>query len=157
MAELKKALEDETKNHEAQIQDMRQRHATALEELSEQLEQAKRVRALPRAMSRRPLSALLHLTPHPRCALPRGPPSSSLPTDFLAFLLFCLCTRARAHTHTYTHTHTPFSFLLSYRPPFPVQGDGVSMLVRVSFCCLILSLRVLTSSLSHNLSLSFKG
>lgn len=44
VAELKKALEDETKNHEAQIQDMRQRHATALEELSEQLEQAKRVR-----------------------------------------------------------------------------------------------------------------
>ena len=45
MAELKKALEEETKNHEAQIQDMRQRHATALEELSEQLEQAKRVGA----------------------------------------------------------------------------------------------------------------
>lgn len=43
MAELKKALEEETKSHEAQIQDMRQRHATALEELSEQLEQAKRV------------------------------------------------------------------------------------------------------------------
>lgn len=44
MAELRKALEEESKNHEAQIQDMRQRHATALEELSEQLEQAKRVR-----------------------------------------------------------------------------------------------------------------
>lgn len=44
VAELKKALEEETRNHEAQIQDMRQRHATALEELSEQLEQAKRVR-----------------------------------------------------------------------------------------------------------------
>lgn len=43
MAELKKAIDEETKNHEAQIQDMRQRHATALEELSEQLEQAKRV------------------------------------------------------------------------------------------------------------------
>ena len=43
MAELKKAIEDETKNHEAQIQEIRQRHATALEELSEQLEQAKRV------------------------------------------------------------------------------------------------------------------
>jgi len=43
VAELKKALEEETKSHEAQIQDMRQRHATALEELSEQLEQAKRV------------------------------------------------------------------------------------------------------------------
>lgn len=45
MAELKKALDEETKNHEAQIQDMRQRHATALEELSEQLDQAKRVRS----------------------------------------------------------------------------------------------------------------
>lgn len=44
MAELKKAIEEETKNHEAQIQEIRQRHATALEELSEQLEQAKRVR-----------------------------------------------------------------------------------------------------------------
>lgn len=43
MAELKKAIDEETKNHEAQIQDMRQRHAIALEELSEQLEQAKRV------------------------------------------------------------------------------------------------------------------
>lgn len=44
VAELKKALDEETKNHEAQFQDMRQRHATALEELSEQLDQAKRVR-----------------------------------------------------------------------------------------------------------------
>lgn len=43
VAELKKAIDDETKNHEGQIQEMRQRHATALEELSEQLEQAKRV------------------------------------------------------------------------------------------------------------------
>lgn len=43
MAELKKAIDEETKNHEAQIQEMRQRHATALEELSEQLDQAKRV------------------------------------------------------------------------------------------------------------------
>lgn len=43
MAELKKAIEEEGKNHEGQIQDMRQRHATVLEELSEQLEQAKRV------------------------------------------------------------------------------------------------------------------
>ena len=41
--ELKKAIDEETKNHEAQVQDMRQRHGTALEELSEQLEQAKRV------------------------------------------------------------------------------------------------------------------
>lgn len=43
VAELKKAIDEETKNHEAQIQEIRQRHATALEELSEQLEQAKRV------------------------------------------------------------------------------------------------------------------
>lgn len=41
--ELKKTIDEETKNHEFQIQEMRQRHATALEELSEQLEQAKRV------------------------------------------------------------------------------------------------------------------
>lgn len=43
VAELKKSIDEETKNHESQIQEMRQRHATALEELSEQLEQAKRV------------------------------------------------------------------------------------------------------------------
>ena len=43
VAELKKAIDEESRNHEAQIQDMRQRHGTALEELSEQLEQAKRV------------------------------------------------------------------------------------------------------------------
>lgn len=43
VAELKKTIDEETKNHESQIQEMRQRHATALEELSEQLEQAKRV------------------------------------------------------------------------------------------------------------------
>jgi len=43
VVELKKAIDEETKNHEAQFQDMRQRHGTALEELSEQLEQAKRV------------------------------------------------------------------------------------------------------------------
>lgn len=46
VAELKKAIEEETKNHEGQIQEMRQRHGTALEELSEQLEQAKRVKYL---------------------------------------------------------------------------------------------------------------
>lgn len=43
MTELKKAIDEETKNHELQIQEMRQRHSSALEELSEQLEQAKRV------------------------------------------------------------------------------------------------------------------
>lgn len=43
MAELKKAIDEEMKNHNFQIQEMRQRHATVLEELSDQLEQAKRV------------------------------------------------------------------------------------------------------------------
>uniref|UniRef100_A0A673LKX8 Myosin-10 n=1 Tax=Sinocyclocheilus rhinocerous TaxID=307959 RepID=A0A673LKX8_9TELE len=42
VAELKKAIDDEMKNHESQVQEMRQRHGTALEEISEQLEQAKR-------------------------------------------------------------------------------------------------------------------
>ncbi|CAL8287426.1 unnamed protein product [Arctogadus glacialis] len=45
VVELKKAIDEETKNHEAQVQDMRQRHGTALEELSEHLEQAKRFKA----------------------------------------------------------------------------------------------------------------
>ena len=48
VTELKKAIDEESKNHEAQIQEMRQRHGTALEELSEQLEQAKRVNMLSR-------------------------------------------------------------------------------------------------------------
>ncbi|KAM8879782.1 myosin-10-like isoform 1-T1 [Spinachia spinachia] len=42
VAELKKAIDDESQIHEALIQEVRQRHATALEEVSEQLEQAKR-------------------------------------------------------------------------------------------------------------------
>ncbi|XP_074873866.1 myosin-10-like isoform X6 [Carettochelys insculpta] len=44
VAELKKGLEDEVKGHEAQVLEMRQRHAHALEELSEQLEQSRRVK-----------------------------------------------------------------------------------------------------------------
>lgn len=44
---LKKTLEDEAKTHEAQIQEMRQKHSQAVEELAEQLEQTKRVRGLP--------------------------------------------------------------------------------------------------------------
>lgn len=43
VAELKKAIDEEMKNHNFQIQEMRQKHATVLEELSDQLEQAKRV------------------------------------------------------------------------------------------------------------------
>ncbi|XP_053865869.1 myosin-10-like isoform X2 [Malaclemys terrapin pileata] len=44
VAELKKGIEDEVKVHEAQVVEMRQRHAHALEELSEQLEQSRRVK-----------------------------------------------------------------------------------------------------------------
>lgn len=44
MAILKKAMEDEGRHHEAQVQDMRQKHTQAVEQLSEQLEQTKRVR-----------------------------------------------------------------------------------------------------------------
>lgn len=47
VAELKKAIEEETKNHNVQVQEMRQRHSSVLEELSEQLEQAKRVSPSP--------------------------------------------------------------------------------------------------------------
>ena len=43
VAMLKKAMEDEGRSLEAQIQDLRQKHNQAVEELSEQLEQAKRV------------------------------------------------------------------------------------------------------------------
>lgn len=43
VALLKKAMEEEGRNHEAQIQDLRQKHSQAVEELSEQLDQAKRV------------------------------------------------------------------------------------------------------------------
>ncbi|XP_049925259.1 myosin-11-like [Epinephelus moara] len=45
VAMLKKAIDDEGRSHEAQIQDLRQKHSQAVEEFSEQLEQAKRVRA----------------------------------------------------------------------------------------------------------------
>lgn len=44
---LKKTLEEEAKTHEAQIQEMRQKHSQAVEELAEQLEQTKRVCGLP--------------------------------------------------------------------------------------------------------------
>lgn len=40
---LKRALEEETRAHEAQVQEMRQKQAQAVEELAEQLEQFKRV------------------------------------------------------------------------------------------------------------------
>ena len=40
---LKRAMEEEGRNHEAQVQEMRQKHTQAFEELTEQLEQSKRV------------------------------------------------------------------------------------------------------------------
>lgn len=72
MAELKKAIDEEARNHEAQIQDMRQRHATALEELSDQLEQAKRVRLF--SCRRQNPQWLLHT---PRAGARLEPPSPS--------------------------------------------------------------------------------
>lgn len=45
VTQLKKALEDEAKVHEQQVADMRHKHNQAFDELNEQLEQAKRVRA----------------------------------------------------------------------------------------------------------------
>lgn len=51
VAMLKKAMEDEGRTHEAQIQDLRQKHSQAVEELSEQLEQAKRVKFNQSALS----------------------------------------------------------------------------------------------------------
>lgn len=41
---LKRAIEEENRTHEAQIHEMRQKHTQAVEELTEQLEQSKRVR-----------------------------------------------------------------------------------------------------------------
>lgn len=40
---LKRAIEEENRTHEAQIHEMRQKHTQAVEELTEQLEQSKRV------------------------------------------------------------------------------------------------------------------
>ncbi|XP_072416259.1 myosin-11 isoform X1 [Chiloscyllium punctatum] len=45
VSEMKRALEEETRSHEAQIHEMRQKHGQAIEEVTEQLEQAKRARA----------------------------------------------------------------------------------------------------------------
>lgn len=51
---LKRAIEDENRTHESQVQEMRQKHTQALEELTEQLEQSKRVR--PPDLKRSPTS-----------------------------------------------------------------------------------------------------
>lgn len=56
VASLKKAMEEEGRNHEAQIQDLRQKHGQAVEELNEQLEQAKRVMLKLRFVSRSVIS-----------------------------------------------------------------------------------------------------
>nr|XP_045377191.1 myosin-11 isoform X4 [Camelus bactrianus] len=42
---LKKALDEETRSHEAQVQEMRQKHTQVVEELTEQLEQFKRAKS----------------------------------------------------------------------------------------------------------------
>lgn len=43
VAQLKKTLDEDARIHEQQVAEMRQKHNQSLEELSEQLEQAKRV------------------------------------------------------------------------------------------------------------------
>uniref|UniRef100_A0A4W3HTL5 Myosin, heavy chain 11b, smooth muscle n=1 Tax=Callorhinchus milii TaxID=7868 RepID=A0A4W3HTL5_CALMI len=45
VSEMKRALDEETRAHEAQIHDIRQKHGQAMEELTEQLEQVKRVKS----------------------------------------------------------------------------------------------------------------
>lgn len=45
VTQLKKTLDEEAKAHEHQLVEMRQKHGQAFDELNEQLEQAKRVRA----------------------------------------------------------------------------------------------------------------
>ena len=44
LAQLQKKLEEETANHEATVVSMKQKHATAFEDLSERLEEARKVR-----------------------------------------------------------------------------------------------------------------
>lgn len=43
VTQLKKTLDEETRLHELQVAEMRQKHSHGLDELNEQLEQAKRV------------------------------------------------------------------------------------------------------------------
>lgn len=43
VTQLKKTLDEETRVHEMQLAEMRQKHSHGLDELNEQLEQAKRV------------------------------------------------------------------------------------------------------------------
>lgn len=46
MTLLKRAMDDENRTHEAQIQEMRQKHTQVVEDLTDQLEQTKRVGCL---------------------------------------------------------------------------------------------------------------
>lgn len=64
VAVLKKAMEDEGRSHEAQIQDLRHKHSQTVEELSEQLEQAKRVSFLNKRASGQLGHLLNGLSPH---------------------------------------------------------------------------------------------
>lgn len=43
---LKKLVEDEGRSHEAQVHELKQKHVQAVDELSQQLDQSKRVRKL---------------------------------------------------------------------------------------------------------------
>lgn len=44
---LKRAIDEENRTHEAQIQEMRQKHTQVVEDITEQLEQTKRVGCTP--------------------------------------------------------------------------------------------------------------
>ncbi len=46
VAMMKKFIEDEGRSHDAQVNEMKQKHAQSVNELGEQLEQTKRVRKL---------------------------------------------------------------------------------------------------------------
>lgn len=81
VAMLKKAMEEEGRNHEAQVQELRQKHSQAVEELNEQLEQAKRVSA--------PKSGFNYLTR--RCTLL----CSILGTHTTLFLTSWYCLKRR--------------------------------------------------------------
>lgn len=65
MTVLKRAMEEETRVHEAQVQEMRQRHTQAVEELAEQLEQFKRVTPDGRKGKGAPTTEALPVPGHP--------------------------------------------------------------------------------------------
>lgn len=61
VAMLKKAMEEEGRSHEAQIQDLRLKHSQVVEELSEQLEQAKRVNTTAIVVPHKPFKMFVHV------------------------------------------------------------------------------------------------